>query len=256
MSTTARAAASMRWCRWRGLDVSTLATPSTNSAVTRPPRRAPGGPTRPTGTMRHRRRARPRLVPVSSEDVEVRRSRRRRRTVSAYREGGRTVVLIPASFSAAEEERWVERMLVRLDAGDRRRDATDEAIAARAAQLSKRYLGGHARPTSVRWVSTMGRRWASCTPAEGTIRVSDRLRDVPEHVLDYVLLHELAHLLVPGHGPAFWRLLGSYPRLERARGFLDGLAHAEGLPPGEDDDPVDGAPDDPPSATEQGPAGQ
>ena len=195
---------------------------------------------------------------MSSEDVEVRRSRRRRRTVSAYREGGRTVVLIPASFSAAEEQSWVERMLVRLDAGDRRRDATDETLADRAALLSKRYLGGHARPTSVRWVSTMGRRWGSCTPAEGTIRVSDRLRDVPEYVLDYVLLHELAHLLVPGHGKAFWRLLASYPRLARARGFLDGLAHAEGLPPVDDDDPVDGVPDAPPdpdapSATAQGP---
>ncbi len=66
---------------------------------------------------------------------------------------------------------------------------------------------------------------------------------MPDHVLDYVLLHELAHLLVPGHGPAFWRLLASYPRLERARGFLDGLAHAEGLPPEGDDDPVDGHPD-------------
>ena len=191
-----------------------------------------GAPCSPMRTMGHRRCADgPTLVPVSSDDVEVRRSRRRRRTVSAYREGGRTVVLIPASFSAAEEQTWVERMLVRLDAGDRRREATDATLAARAAQLSARYLGGHARPTSVRWVSTMGRRWASCTPAEGTIRVSDRLRDVPEHVLDYVLLHELAHLLVPGHGPAFWRLLASYPRLERARGFLDGLAHAEGLPP-------------------------
>ena len=191
-------------------------------------------------------------MPVSSEDVEVRRSRRRRRTVSAYREGGRTVVLIPASFSAAEEQTWVERMLVRLDAGDRRREATDAALAARAAQLSARYLGGHSRPTSVRWVSTMGRRWASCTPAEGTIRVSDRLRDVPDHVLDYVLLHELAHLLVPGHGPAFWRLLASYPRLERARGFLDGLAHAEGLPPGADDDPVDGAPEAPGEPADEG----
>jgi predicted metal-dependent hydrolase len=178
---------------------------------------------------------------VSSEDIEVRRSRRRRRTVSAYREGGRTVVLIPASFSADEEARWVERMIGRLDAGDRRRDVTDEDLLARAAQLSRRYLGGHARPTSVRWVATMGRRWASCTPADSTIRVSDRLRDVPDHVLDYVLLHELAHLLVPGHGTAFWRLLASYPRLERARGFLDGLAHAEGLPAGRDDDPLDGA---------------
>ena len=171
---------------------------------------------------------------MTSEGVEVRRSRRRRRTVSAYRDGDRTVVLIPASFSRAEEERWVARMLARLTAGERRRRPTDAALLARADTLSRRYLGGHAKPTSVRWVSTMGRRWASCTPSEGTIRVSDRLRDVPDHVLDYVLLHELGHLLVHGHGPAFWRLLASYPKLERARGFLDGMAHAEGLPTGDD----------------------
>lgn len=151
-------------------------------------------------------------------------------------------MLIPASFSTEEEAHWVGRMLARLSAGDRRREGGDDELAARAAHLSRRYLGGHARPTSVRWVSTMGRRWASCTPGEGTIRISDRLRDVPSHVLDYVLLHELAHLLVQGHGPAFWRLLASYPRLDRARGFLDGFAHAEGLPPGpDDDDPVDGS---------------
>lgn len=167
---------------------------------------------------------------MGTEDVEVRRSRRRRRTVSAYRDGGRTVVLIPDSFSAAEEAAWVERMVSRLAAGTHRRASSDEALAARAARLSARYLGGHARPSSVRWVATMDRRWASCTPSRGTIRVSERLREVPEHVLDYVLLHELAHLLVPGHGPGFWRLLGSYPRLERARGFLDGLAHATGMP--------------------------
>jgi predicted metal-dependent hydrolase len=182
-----------------------------------------------------------------AEDVEVRRSRRRRRTVSAYRDGGRTVVLIPASFSRDEEERWVARMLDRLTKGERRRRPTDAALLSRAETLSRRYLGGHARPTSVRWVSTMGRRWASCTPSDGTIRVSDRLRDVPDFVLDYVVLHELGHLLVHGHGPSFWRLLASYPRLERARGFLDGLAHAEGLPPADgDDDPVDGADDDEP----------
>ena len=208
---------------------------------------------RHTRTIRHTRRPGSYARAVSSEDIEVRRSRRRRRTVSAYRDGARTVVLIPASFSAAEEAHWVERMLARLTAGERRRTSSDEALAARAEQLSRRYLGGPARPTSVRWVSTMGRRWASCTPAEGTIRVSDRLRDVPDHVLDYVLLHELAHLLMPGHGPAFWRLLASYPRLERARGFLDGLAHAEGLPLEVDGDfdPVDGGSAEPEGAARE-----
>ena len=149
--------------------------------------------------------------------------------MSAYRDGARTVVLIPASFSAAEEDRWVERMLARLTAGERRRESSDAALAARAEQLSRRYLGGHARPTSVRWVSTMGRRWASCTPAEGTIRVSDRLRDVPDHVLDYVLLHELAHLIDPSHNKRFWHWVDRYPKSERAQGYLEGVAHATAL---------------------------
>ncbi|MGL5816367.1 MAG: M48 metallopeptidase family protein [Phycicoccus sp.] len=181
---------------------------------------------------------------MAGDDVEVRRSRRRRRTVSAYRDGGRTIVLVPDDLSAAEEADWVDRMVSRLAAGARGDASSDDGLAHRAGRLSERYLGGHARPASVRWVSTMRRRWASCTPSEGTIRVSDRLRDSPDHVLDYVLLHELAHLLVPGHGPAFWRLLGSYPHLERSRGFLEGMSHAAGLAADADDeDGPSGQPD-------------
>lgn len=163
-------------------------------------------------------------------DVEVRRSARRRRTVSAYRDGGRIVVLIPARFTQAEEARWVHEMVQRLDPGARRRrDGGDVALARRAAELSTSYLGGRARPTSVRWVSTMRTRWASCTPEDGTIRLSERLRDMPHWVRDYVLVHELTHLLVPGHGPDFWALVQRYPRTERARGYLDGVSAAAHL---------------------------
>lgn len=49
---------------------------------------------------------------------------------------------------------------------------------------------------------------------------------MPGWVLDYVLLHELAHTLHAGHGPQFWALLEAYPRTERARGFLEGFAFA------------------------------
>lgn len=174
--------------------------------------------------------------------VEVRRSARRRRTVSAYREGDRTVVLIPARFSQRQEREWVDTMLQRLAAADQRRRPTDEALTARAADLSRRYLGGAARPASVLWVANQQHRWGSCTPADGTVRISERLRGMPEWVLDYVLLHELAHLLQPSHGPQFWALLESYPRTERARGFLDGVSHATGrVGPGGDppDDPLD-----------------
>lgn len=160
--------------------------------------------------------------------VEVRRSPRRRRTVSAYRDGETVVVLLPAGLDAAQEARWVRTMLNRLDGQEQRRRPDDAALSARAAELSRRYLGGRPAPTSVRWVDNQGTRWGSCTPSDGSIRISDRLRGVPTWVLDYVLLHELAHLLEPGHGPAFWRLLDGYRRTERARGFLDGLEHAHG----------------------------
>jgi predicted metal-dependent hydrolase len=158
--------------------------------------------------------------------VEVRRSTRRRRTVSAQREGDRIVVSIPARFTRAEEARYVAEMVERVLASERKQHPTDTELSERAAELSARYLGGRARPASVRWVDNMVARWGSCTPVDGSIRISRRLSGTPSYVIDYVLLHELVHLLVPGHGPAFWAELAGYERLERARGFLDAMAFA------------------------------
>jgi predicted metal-dependent hydrolase len=167
-------------------------------------------------------------APAPEPVVEVRRSARRTRTVSAYRDGGRVVVLIPARMSRREEREWVERMLDRLRR-QRQRLRSDADLLLRARGLSRRYLGGQVDPESVTWVSNQGSRWGSCTPADGTLRLSDRLRGLPPWVVDYVLLHELAHLLEPGHSERFWSLLQSYPKTERARGYLDGVAQASGL---------------------------
>jgi predicted metal-dependent hydrolase len=133
-------------------------------------------------------------------------------------------------MSAAEEQRWVGVMLEKLAAQESRRMLDDDELAARAERLSEQYLQGSAAPDTVRWVTNQNSRWGSCTPAEGSIRLSHRLQGMPEYVIDYVMLHELAHLLVPDHGPHFWKLLECYPRTERARGFLDGVAAADRLP--------------------------
>jgi predicted metal-dependent hydrolase len=164
--------------------------------------------------------------------VEVRRSQRRRRTVSAYRDGERVVVLIPDQFSRAEENEWVDRMLARLAARKQRVRRTDAALLTRARRLINRYLPDHvasAAPVSVRWVDNQNGRWGSCTPADRTIRISDRIQDMPDWVIDYVLLHELAHLVVPSHNDRFWELVGRYPKSERARGYLEGISAAAGL---------------------------
>src|SRR4051794_3984663 len=160
------------------------------------------------------------------DEVEIRRSPRRRRTVSAYRDGDRVVVLLPAGLAPAQESRWVATMVERLELQERRRRPDEPGLLARAGELSRRYLEGRAVPRTVRWVDNQESRWGSCTPADASIRLSTRLQGMPSWVLDYVLLHELAHLLEPAHGPAFWTLLDAYPRTERARGFLEGVEAA------------------------------
>lgn len=171
-------------------------------------------------------------VDTSRQKIEVRRSARRRSTVTAYREGDTLVVLIPAGMSRAEERHWVAEMERKLQRTETRRASpsreSDGALLARCAQLSARYLDRSVLPASVRWVPPMRTRWASCTPADTTIRVSERLRDVPAWVLDYVLVHELAHLREAGHNARFWELVRRYPKTERAIGYLEGLSAAAG----------------------------
>lgn len=161
--------------------------------------------------------------------VEVRRSRRRRRTVAAYREDGKVVVMIPARMTRAEEEEWVATMLTRLERSERRRRPSDATLMRRAKDLNTRYLDGDALPLTVRWVDNQGSRWGSCTPADRAIRLSRRLEGMPTWVIDYVLVHELAHLIEVGHTDRFWSLVDRYPKAERAKGFLEGVAAATQL---------------------------
>jgi len=161
--------------------------------------------------------------------VEVRRSHRRTRTVSAYRKDGKVVVMIPARFTRAEETEWVDTMLGRLARSEQRGRRTDEQLMRRARELARDYLQDSVAPVSVRWVSNMTTRWGSCTTGEGTIRLSDRLQAMPAWVIDYVLLHELAHLIEPNHDRRFWGWVDRFPKAERAKGYLEGIAAAAHL---------------------------
>jgi predicted metal-dependent hydrolase len=122
-------------------------------------------------------------------------------------------------------------MVARLAARERR-GHTDEALAERARRLAERYLAEHPKsvePSSVRWVRNQNGRWGSCTPSDRSIRISERIQTFPDWVVDYVILHELAHLIVANHNPQFWALVARYPKAERARGYLEGISAAAGL---------------------------
>jgi predicted metal-dependent hydrolase len=168
--------------------------------------------------------------------VEVRRSDRRKRTVTAFRERDTIVVLIPQRMSKADERSFVDSMVQKVLAREAKAAPPrgDDELVARARELADRHLAPvvdvPVQPRDVRWVSNQRQRWGSCTPSTGVIRLSDRLQTMPSWVVDYVLVHELAHLVEAAHSPAFWGLVARYPEAERAKGYLEGYLAGQGRP--------------------------
>ncbi|MGH2710977.1 MAG: M48 metallopeptidase family protein [Actinomycetota bacterium] len=153
--------------------------------------------------------------------VEVVRSPRRRKTITAERREGRVVVRLPAGMSRTEERTWVHKMVTRLTEQERLQRLNARRGLERTAQrLNRDYFDGKLRWNELRYVGNQRDRFGSCTPEDGAIRISDRVAGWPSWVRDYVVMHELAHLLAPSHSPRFWRMVERYPLIERARGFL------------------------------------
>jgi predicted metal-dependent hydrolase len=153
-------------------------------------------------------------------DVQVIRSHKRRKTIQARKVGDTLEVRAPATMSDADLEPHIAKLVARMEQRLAKAELDDGALERRAGELNRRYFDGRLQWQSVCWVSNQNRRFGSCTPTQGTIRISHRLADMPHFVLDYVIVHELAHLLEANHGPRFWALVNQYPKTERARGYL------------------------------------
>ncbi len=162
-------------------------------------------------------------APAVTPEIEVRTSKRRRKSATAYWSDGRIVVLLPNHLRGSDRKEMVDWLVARVLSRRPGAAASDQALFDRARQLGRRYVPG-ADPLSVRWVTNQHKRWASCTAETGEIRLSHRLRDVPEWVLDAVLVHELAHLVYPDHSPRFHELADRFPRQADATTFLEGYA--------------------------------
>lgn len=145
----------------------------------------------------------------------VTRSRKRKKTAEAQLTGSIVNIKIPADCTVDEEQYFVDHFIKQFE---RTRAANGVDLASRAKKLAKEF--GLPVPQSIRWVSNQKHQWGSCTPVDSSIRISDRLAGFPTWVIDYVIVHELAHLLVIEHSPEFWALVNAYPKTERARGYL------------------------------------
>jgi predicted metal-dependent hydrolase len=154
--------------------------------------------------------------------VRVIRSARRRRTVHAQLLNGEIVVRVPARMTKSDETKFVAELVERIE---RREHRTAIDLESRSRELARRYE--LPTPTSIRFVDNQTSRWGSCTIESGEIRISSKLTEYPLWVLDYVVVHELAHLVVSDHSPAFHAIVDRYPKAERARGYL--IAKSDGV---------------------------
>lgn len=163
--------------------------------------------------------------------VRIVRSRRRTRTVSARLVRDTLLVRAPEGLPAERLEAFVARFKERI----RRRRLGEEmnrdgALDARARLLAARYLPPALPPFAAEYSPSQESVFGCCNRRTGRILVSHRVRTMPRWVRDYVIIHELAHLLVPGHGRLFRDLLSRYPLAERARGFLIGAGMGRETP--------------------------
>ncbi len=169
--------------------------------------------------------------PQEDWPVRVIRSAQRRKTVSARLEDGVLVIRAPESMRDDELAPIIDSLKKRIRRRGRTAPQSDDLLERRAQEMNKKYFDGRLKWRSVRYVTNQNvSRFGSCTPSDGTIRLSHRLASMPVWVRDYVLVHELAHLLEANHGPRFWKLVNRYPLTERARGYLMavGLEKIEG----------------------------
>ncbi len=160
-------------------------------------------------------------------EIRVVRSARRKKSISAKLLNWHTLeVRAPADLPDDQLQQAIEDLTKRMEAQRARMRSfrSDEKLEGRAQRLNQAYFDGQLKWRSIRFVTNQQQRFGSCTPAWGTIRLSHRLANVPDFVLDYVIIHELAHLLEPNHSPRFWELVYRYERTERARGYLMALA--------------------------------
>ncbi len=144
---------------------------------------------------------------------------------------------VPRQMTRAQIEQLIQDIAPRI-ARQRQRAhrQADVNLTERANQINREYFDGELHWHTIRWVKNMNRRLGSCTTGgttDGDIRISERIRGWPDYVVNYILAHEICHRKYPNHSEEFWQYLDRYPYVEKALGFIEGIAHAQGSDPDE-----------------------
>jgi len=161
---------------------------------------------------------------MGPSQVTVIRSRRRKKTIQTKYGDGHLWIYLPAGMSPKEEQKWVDRMIKKSERCEQKKTVkeSDGWLRHRAQELNEKYFNGSLN-FSIRFVTNQNSRYGSCTSLDKSIRISDRVKSMPSWVQDYIIIHELTHLIYPDHSKKFWETVNRYKYAERAKGYLIAL---------------------------------
>lgn len=153
--------------------------------------------------------------------IKIIRSPRRKRTVSARLDKDVLLVRAPLAISQERLGRIVDDLKSRFERKRLKEELEQKQdLAEIAACLNKKYFGNKLKINSIAYSSNQNRQLGCCSYRDGNIRISHRVGLMPKWVRNYVLIHEMAHLIAPNHNKAFWDIVLRYKLTERARGYL------------------------------------
>jgi predicted metal-dependent hydrolase len=166
-------------------------------------------------------------------DVEVRVSQRARRARIELPPGRGPLLVVPRGTSDRQIRRlidgwtpWVERQLADRASSPPLPDLTEADCRSRVRREALRIAAvERLEPERIR-IAGQRTRWGFCSP-RGTVSLNWRLALAPPDVLDYVVVHELCHLVEANHGPRFWALVEERrPAYREPRRWLREHGHA------------------------------
>lgn len=157
--------------------------------------------------------------------VTIIRSPRRKKTIQTKYANGQLWIYLPTGMQPKEEKKWIDRMIEKSNRWEHKTalKKSDTWLMQRARHINNKYFGGRLQSFSICFVTNQHSRFGSCTSIDRTIRISERVKTMPSWVQEYVILHEMAHLLFPDHSKKFWELVNQYKFVERAKGYLIAL---------------------------------
>jgi predicted metal-dependent hydrolase len=157
-------------------------------------------------------------------EIKIVRSSRRFRTVSARLVKDTLLISAPEALSRGRLEKIVSDFKVKFERKKLKEELDKKQDLVKiAAGINEKYFGNKLKVNLIEYAVDQNSKFGCCNYRTAHIRISHRIGLTPKWVRDYVVLHEMTHLIEPNHSRSFWDIVSRYKLAERARGYLIAL---------------------------------